>query len=46
MFLNDFFSSVFTRTDDLNEPYNVQDMNSNLTNIEITPEDVLKKLRR
>lgn len=43
--LNDFFSSVFTRTDNLNEQPYVQEMNTRLEDIEIRPVDVLKKLK-
>ncbi|CAG2209250.1 unnamed protein product [Mytilus edulis] len=42
--LNTFFSSVFTRTEDLNEQPNVKDMEDVLLDISVTVDDVLKKL--
>ncbi len=39
--LNDYFSSVFTRTEDLNEHIATREMESLLTNIAVTSEDVL-----
>ena len=42
--LNNYFSSVFTRTDDLNEPIETREMDSLLSDISVTSEEVLKKL--
>ena len=42
--LNDYFISVFTRTDDLNEDPDVKEMDTFLDNIDVTVDEVLKKL--
>lgn len=36
--LNNYFSSVFTRTDDLNEPIETKEMDSLLSDISVTSE--------
>ena len=42
--LNNYFSSVFTCMDDLNEPIETREMDSLLSDISVTSEEVLKKL--
>ena len=42
--LNDYFTSVFTRTDDLNEDPDVKEMDTFMDNIDVTVDEVLKKL--
>jgi hypothetical protein len=42
--LNDYFTSVFTHTDDLNEDPDVKEMDTFLDNIDVTVDEVLKKL--
>jgi len=42
--LNDYFTSVFTRTADLNEDPDVKEMDTFLDNIDVTVDEVLKKL--
>lgn len=42
--LNDYFTSVFTRTDDLNEDPDVKEMDTFLDNNDVTVDEVLKKL--
>jgi hypothetical protein len=42
--LNNYFSSVFTCMDDLNEPIETREVDSLLSDISVTSEEVLKKL--
>jgi hypothetical protein len=43
--LNDYFTSVFTHTDDLNEDPDVKEMDTFLDNIDVMVDEVLKKLK-